>query len=659
MLVSRENYKHLIGFGVFLTIFLLGFYSAKIYQANNQTIRIYKQGLKDYENENFSNCYYLFSRVGITSKLKPAALYRQAMCARAVGDKKSELKSYQSLLKNYKYSTLATETKYQAGQLLLGENSKLAKKYFEQVLHSNIDDDYKTASEFYLAKIEAEKLSKNKKQNPIKIKEIESAFRKYLTKYPDGRLAPDVADTWIKFNPKMSSKDYTLAAKAYILAEIRDEALKAISKTDIKDSWAIQNLIYYAKADNKKVKEITEEGVSKYSANINYKDYQKAINNYIKTFQSTDSAIDELLKTAKGEGVDYIWNLKCQQTSGDSKYNCYKDLYTNYPSSRYTQTALSAMFFEKIKQKDYANARFLGKDFISRYPDSKILPEVLFWQGKIEQKYHNPESTHYFQKIINEYPDSYYAYRSFWILNGFKDATLRTNIEYKPVMYPYKQPSKNDILYVLMTVNDYEMIEKFSKDKFIQSWAEYEKGNYATSTHIAQEAMKNIKDKPAKSDLRWRLVYPQNYYIQIRNNAERYNNNPALIISIMREESHFNSEAQSGVGAIGLMQLMPETAHDIGNKNGISFYTNSLFNPELNIKIGNLYYSTIRKMLDNKDVSAIAAYNGGIGSVTRWKNTLKYSDTDEFVEQIPYEETKTYVKKVFRSYWNYLRIYQK
>lgn len=659
MLVSRENYKHLIGFGVFLTIFLLGFYSARIYQANNQTIRIYKQGLKDYENENFSNCYYLFSRVGMTSKLKPAALYRQAMCARAVGDKKSELKSYQSLLKNYKYSTLATETKYQAGQLLLGENSKLTKKYFEQVLHSNIDDDYKTASEFYLAKIEAEKLSKNKKQNPIKIKEIESAFRKYLIKYPDGRLAPDVADTWIKFNPKMSSKDYTLAAKAYILAEIRDEALKAISKTDIKDSWAIQNLIYYSKADNKKVKEITEEGVSKYSANINYKDYQKAINNYIKTFQSTDSAIDELLKTAKGEGVDYIWNLKCQQTSGDYKYNCYKDLYTNYPSSRYTQTALSAMFFEKIKQKDYANARFLGKDFISKYPNAEILPEVLFWQGKIEQKYHNPESTHYFQKIINEYPDSYYAYRSFWILNGFKDATLRTNIEYKPVMYPYKQPSKNDILYVLMTVNDYEMIKKFSKDKFIQSWAEYEKGNYATSTHIAQEAMKNIKDKPAKSDLRWRLVYPQNYYIQIRNNAEKYNNNPALIISIMREESHFNSEAQSGVGAIGLMQLMPETAHDIGNKNGIPFYTNSLFNPELNIKIGNLYYSTIRKMLDNKDVSAIAAYNGGIGSVTKWKNTLKYSDTDEFVEQIPYEETKTYVKKVFRSYWNYLRIYQK
>ena len=59
----------------------------------------------------------------------------------------------------------------------------------------------------------------------------------------------------------------------------------------------------------------------------------------------------------------------------------------------------------------------------------------------------------------------------------------------------------------------------------------------------------------------------------------------------------------------------------------------------------------------SKDVSAIAAYNGGIGSVTRWKSTLKYDDTDEFVEQIPYPETRNYVKKVLRTYWMYGNIY--
>jgi soluble lytic murein transglycosylase len=106
------------------------------------------------------------------------------------------------------------------------------------------------------------------------------------------------------------------------------------------------------------------------------------------------------------------------------------------------------------------------------------------------------------------------------------------------------------------------------------------------------------------------------------------------------------------------MQLMPTTAHDIGNKYGINFNTSYLFNPELNIQLGNLYYSTLREAFGGKDISAISAYNGGIGSVSGWRINLNYTDTDEFVEQIPYEETKNYVKKVFRSYWNYVKIYQ-
>ena len=211
----------------------------------------------------------------------------------------------------------------------------------------------------------------------------------------------------------------------------------------------------------------------------------------------------------------------------------------------------------------------------------------------------------------------------------------------------------------LMDVEDYDMVAKLSKDEFIKSWVEYQKGNYAASAHIAQEAMAKLETKPPKTDLRWRLVYPLNYYKQVQKISSQYQNNDALMMALIREESFFNTDAQSGVGAIGLMQLMPATAHDIGEKNGITFNISYLFNPELNVKIGNMYYSTIRGMLGNKDISAIAAYNGGIGSVTKWKSSLAYSDTDEFVEQIPYEETKTYVKKVFKSYWNYTRIYQK
>ena len=106
------------------------------------------------------------------------------------------------------------------------------------------------------------------------------------------------------------------------------------------------------------------------------------------------------------------------------------------------------------------------------------------------------------------------------------------------------------------------------------------------------------------------------------------------------------------------MQLMPSTAKEIGAKHGVTIDSvKDLHNPETNIKLGSYYYAELKSMLNGLDISSVAAYNGGIGSVNRWKSSLYYNDTDEFVEQIPYQETKDYVKKVFRSYWNYIRIY--
>ncbi|MBR1460546.1 transglycosylase SLT domain-containing protein, partial [bacterium] len=83
-----------------------------------------------------------------------------------------------------------------------------------------------------------------------------------------------------------------------------------------------------------------------------------------------------------------------------------------------------------------------------------------------------------------------------------------------------------------------------------------------------------------------------------------------------------------------------------------------LLNPELNIKLGNIYYGNLRNQLNNNDILAVAAYNGGIGSVQNWQKNLSYTDVDDFIEQIPYDETRNYIKKVFKSYWNYTRIYQ-
>lgn len=661
MFTLNDSNKYIVKIVIVLFCLLTGFYLAKFYQPSGKTFRIYQQALKDYDNGNYSNSYYLFSKIGYASKLKPFALYHQALCAKALGDEKSELKSYQILFHRFPTNKLSTEATYQTAQLLFDTDPDLAQRYFNTVANSNINSDYKIASKYYIARIEASKSRySNRKLSHSKKMKIDESFRQYLQKAPNGRLALGAANSWKKFNPKLKSSDYTLIARAYYYAKLYNEAEKIFQKTKISDSWAVQASTYYEKGNYDKVKSLVEEGVKKYSKFANSKDYKNAVNYYIKINDNSYNAASKLFSLAKGNGKDYIWNLKCDNAPEKEKPVCYNSLYSNYPDGEYAQNAMRNIFLQQIYNKNYPEAKRVGQDYLVRFSKSDDVPMVMFWLGKIEQRNHNSSAyIEDYQNIINRYPDSYYAYRAFWILKDLPESTVFATLDIKPVVYPYKQPVPGNILSDLLKVKDYDMVVKYTGDDFIKSWVEYQKGNYSTSMLIAKEAMDKLEQKPAKTDLRWRLVYPLNYYKQVKKYSSQYKNNDALIMAIVREESYFRYDAQSGVGAIGLMQIMPATAHEIGVKNGIEFNTSDLFNPELNLKIGNLYYSALREMLNNKDISAIAAYNGGIGSVTNWKTNLKYIDTDEFVEQIPYNETKNYVKKVFRSYWNYARIYQK
>jgi len=653
--VRRVDKRIIIGLSLALCL-CAGLAFEHLYQPKAKTLRIYSQALEDYNAKDYSNAYYLFSRVGYFSKLKPVALYRQALCAHALGDEASEVEAYTSLFKHFPTSQLSAEAKYKTAQLIIDLNPQKAKKYFNEVILSGADEDYKIASEYYKSKIESENPNTKMKKS-----DIEKGFRNYLEKYPNGRLALQVAKNWNIYNPAMSSSDNTLVGKAYMLAGMYSDAEKFLNRTDTKDSWAVGGLNAYKLGNRVKGNSLTIIGVSKYAKNVQKEDYKALVDEYLQNNRNTYETASELLKIAQGQNKDYIWNLKCKNAPKNEKYSCYEQLYASYPNGDYAQSAMINTMTGRLLNKNYAGAKIVADDFIIKYPDSENLDMVMFWRAKIEQKYtHNPNYEIFYRSVINNFPDSYFAYRAFWILQGLESSVMNAKLEYKPIEYPYRYPPKGSVLYNLILVNDYDMINKYSKDNFVKSWTQYKKDNYVTSSYTAQKAMDKLKTKPPKNDPRWRLVYPLHYFKQVENNAGHYKNDPALIMAIIKEESHFNPYAQSGVGAIGLMQLMPETAHEVGQKSGYQeFNTSDLFNPEFNIKLGNIYYSQLRNALENKDISAVASYNGGIGSVQRWKENLQYTDTDEFVEQIPYDETKNYVYKVMESYWNYTRIYQK
>ena len=275
--------------------------------------------------------------------------------------------------------------------------------------------------------------------------------------------------------------------------------------------------------------------------------------------------------------------------------------------------------------------------------------------GRIAFKLKHYESaTNYYKKTIEEYPDTYYAYRANYNLYKEDGVLPFAELTPKPVVFPYKKSMDNNLVIRLALLKDYDLVEELCKrDKFIQSWIAYQNGNYAVSAVLARNGMEELAVKPPFDDLRWRLIYPLHYYDQIYK--YRGVNNPIILQSILKEESHFNPYAGSTVGAAGLMQLMPQTYSEIAKRYGLG---SDIFSVDNNIKAGSYYYEGLMRVSGGKDLYAISAYNGGIGSVSSWISKLIYSDTDEFVEQIPYPETKNYVKKVLRSYWVYGNIYQ-
>lgn len=172
-------------------------------------------------------------------------------------------------------------------------------------------------------------------------------------------------------------------------------------------------------------------------------------------------------------------------------------------------------------------------------------------------------------------------------------------------------------------------------------------GRYKASVNI-------IAKIQYKSELH-SLFYPNVFPDEVSDASKKNNLDPLLILSIMREESRFDNEARSIAGALGLMQLMPQTAA-IFKKSAKTNYsrTEELYRPEINISIGAHYLKHLIKTF-NSTAAAIAAYNAGEEAVKNWLRNGNYGSVDEFIEDIPYTETRNYVKRVLNTYFEYLK----
>ena len=155
-----------------------------------------------------------------------------------------------------------------------------------------------------------------------------------------------------------------------------------------------------------------------------------------------------------------------------------------------------------------------------------------------------------------------------------------------------------------------------------------------------------------------KMIYKQDYAEYVYKYSEENQIDPFLTFSIIKSESNFKRNIISSSGAIGLMQLMENTATEQAYKIGETVVTKEeLYNAEKNIALGTSYFSSLMKKYDNNYLLALAAYNAGIGNVDKWIKDGIIKEDGSDIENIPYKETNNYVRKIVRDYKIYKDLY--
>jgi soluble lytic murein transglycosylase len=379
-------------------------------------------------------------------------------------------------------------------------------------------------------------------------------------------------------------------------------------------------------------------------------------------------------------GTAIVEKIKILQTQDQKAASeALKLLLTKYGNSEEAAEYRWKMAQQKAKAKDYKAAWQWAEPIPKNNPNSILAPRASFWVGKWATKLgKNQEAKQAFEYTVSNFPYSYYSWRAAATL-GLNVGNFNTVRKMNPQVVPIQRP--------LPTAGSETFKELYllgqDRDAWLQWQTEFQNKMQPTVAEEFTDGLmqlakgENIKgiDQISKLEDRetpqeqaeyqalnkqityWQARYPFPYLKEIEQWSEKRQLNPLLVTALIRQESRFETKVRSTAGATGLMQVMPDTAKWIAPQ--IKFDTKKidLQNPNNNIMLGTWYLDHTHQQYGNNSLLAIASYNAGPGNVSKWLPILPKEDPDEFVESIPFDETKNYVRQVFGNYWNYLRLY--
>jgi len=378
-------------------------------------------------------------------------------------------------------------------------------------------------------------------------------------------------------------------------------------------------------------------------------------------------------------------NMYLLKRDYDHAIDYFRELQERFPNGARASYAHWKAAWLNFRQGRTDDARKGFENQIALYPDSAEIPNALYWRARLAEEEGNTAMARaFYQKLSDRFRNYYYAEFGRQRLKALPPAPKEDPLHYALLdrVAPLSTAGKitasdppDDNLRVARArllsnggLADMAVRElQAAASQVDGTWAPPEMarvyqdgGRYDRGIQIMKRTTPNYfaVDLPDLPRPYWEALFPKAFWTDLRKYSVLNGLDPYLVASLIRQESEFNAQALSRANAVGLMQLLPKTGKTVAKQVKLKGYNApQLFTPAVNLELGTRYFKEMVDKYNGQFEYALAAYNAGTDRVGDWLGQGHYRDPQEFVESIPFTETREYVQAILRNANVYRQLY--
>ncbi|MBY0551557.1 MAG: transglycosylase SLT domain-containing protein [Candidatus Obscuribacterales bacterium] len=610
----------------------------------------------------------LFEEAAGLPALAARASFHAADCANFLGNQKQARLALEQVIKNSTVPLERASAHYALAQSCFrAGDQNSANFHWLETIKEAPDSQVAIGSKYYLG------------QNNLRAGHLNEAlklWREYLTACPDGRFGPQIATVLGALNP-ITTADQLLLAQVYYYHAAPDKALMAWNKAGDRTQWIKQAQCLYRLGKSSLAREALYNGIKTHPTDPDVVEAAKMLCKPICKEDAT-RVWQYVLVHCPAAADAALYNIAMRAT-GTAALESYSELVRKFPDSDYAPESSWWLLWNKIMKGNNAAALADATAGAQRYAKARAGARFHFWTGKLHERMKQQDAARAaYQRTADLYPKDYYGWRASARLEALAGGTDRgwsTNVADHVRIYSTKgsnwdwpeppllvsfdeiESTCGPAVSMLAQLRQWdECLELTAKETYpvLRSICLAKLGRPLEAINTMSG---DLSGRPGETAA-WQLSYPLLYGRIMSGEGALKKVDPLLAQALTREESRYNVDAVSLSNARGLMQLLPPTAYGVAKKLGVGIGgMRDMHRPEINLKLGIDYLSYTLSRFHGNAMLAVASYNGGPNAVASFTKKYSLVDQDSFIEQIPYTETRDYVRKVFGSYWNYEGIY--